>query len=162
MRLRIGDLLVEHGVLTRDQCEELAHVQRESSRPFGVLAETLFKVPPQALDRAWAEQYAQAAPSVNPVCERVEPEALELISRRQAWQFRLLPLRFERGELIICTTRQHLPRALNFAYRNLDARCGFVIAETAHFGAALRAHYPWSGPVDAAIIGDLAQVGAND
>lgn len=161
MRLRIGDLLVQQGVLTREQCEHILSLQRTNTRPFGVLAEEVFDVAPRHLDNAWAEQYAQGAPHVNPICERVEPEAIEMVSRRQAWQFRMLPMRFERGEAVICTTRQHLPRALNFAYRNIGPECSFVLAEPAQLGAALQAHYPWSGPVDASIVGDLAAPAMN-
>ncbi|MFN0011565.1 MAG: hypothetical protein ACKVS8_07965 [Phycisphaerales bacterium] len=156
MRLRIGELLVKHGLLTLSQCEHILYLQRESQRPFGAIAEEQFNVPPNALHEAWAEQYEQLAPRTNPTAEQVEPKALSLVSRRQAWQFRLLPLRFESGEVVICTTRQHLPRALNFAYRHLGPECSFVIAEPQHLGPALQQHYPWSGPVDAAIIGDLA------
>lgn len=162
MRLRIGELLVQQGVLTPQQCEHILSLQRSNNRPFGVLAEEHFDVAPRHLDHAWAEQYALLAPRVNPLCERIDTEAVELVSRRQAWQFRILPLRFERAEVVICTTRQHLPRALNFAYRNIGPECSFVLAEPAHLGAALQARYPWSGPVDASIVGDLAMPALNN
>ncbi len=156
MRLRIGELLVKRGLLTLQQCEQILNLQRQSQRPFGAIAEEQFNLTPKALHAAWAEQYEQLAPRANPLGERVEPKALALVSRRQAWQFRMLPLRFESGEVVICTTRQHLPRALNFAYRHIGPECSFVIAEPQHLGSALQEHYPWSGPVDAAIVGDLA------
>lgn len=56
--LRLGDLLVQHGVLTREQVEDILVEQQAVGRPFGELAGCLFGVPPQAVERAWAEQYA--------------------------------------------------------------------------------------------------------
>jgi hypothetical protein len=55
-----------------------------------VLAEELFGICPSAVERAWAEQYASYATSMDP--RSVEPgeEALKLITKRQAWQFRVL------------------------------------------------------------------------
>jgi hypothetical protein len=57
-------------------------------------------------------------------------------------------MRFEREELVMCTTRTHLPRALNFAYRHLGPSCCFVLAEPEPLAEALQKHYPWNGPMD--------------
>lgn len=148
MRLRIGELLVRRGVLTTEQCEQILVRQRSSHRPFGLLAEEMFEVPPRVLQEAWAEQFESAAPKVNPLEERICERAKGLVSRRQAWQFRMMPLRFEGDELLLCTTRAHLPRSLNFAYRQLGPLCAFTLAEGADLQKALESHYPWQGPVD--------------
>lgn len=147
MRLKLGEILVRRGVLTDEECTQVLSRQRESGRPFGVIAEELFGVPPRVLQDAWAEQYEQLAGRVDPLGESVDPDALGLLRRRQAWQFRMLPLRFEDDALLVCTTRAHLPRALNFAYRSIGPHCSFVLADAKVLGEALQKHYPWQGPL---------------
>jgi hypothetical protein len=162
MRLRLGEILVRRGVLSEAECQAVLERQRESNRPFGVIAEELFGVPPRVLQDAWAEQYEQMAGRVDPLNERVSPEAVGMLRRRQAWQFRMLPLRFEQGELLLCTTRAHLPRALNFAYRSIGPNCSFVLAETRSLGEALQKHYPWQGPMDVMGMDLLAKTDQRD
>lgn len=148
MRVRIGELLVKRGVLTPDQVDRVLLEQRVRHRPFGLLAEQLFGVDPRVLSAAWAEQYAADAPKVDPRREALDHDAQRQLTRRQAWQFKLFPLRFESEELVLCTTAEHLPRALNFAYRHIGPACSFVIAEPVALAEALQSHYPWNGPVD--------------
>lgn len=148
MRLRIGELLVRRGVLTPEQCEQILERQRVRHRPFGVLAEELFEVPPAVLQEVWAEQFEAEAPRVNPLSERVCDRAKGVLNRRQAWQFQMMPLRFEGDELLMCTTRAHLPRSLNFAYRHLGPVCAFALSEPSQLQKALEQHYPWRGPID--------------
>lgn len=147
MAMRLGEILVRRGVLTPEQSEAILEEQRRRHRPFGVLAEEMFEVCPRVLQDAWAEQYETMADRVDPARESVEVAATRLVSRRQAWQFRLLPLRFEHGAVVLCTTRQHLPRALAFAYKQIGPECSFVLAEDQALGEALQKHYPWEGPV---------------
>ena len=46
--LKLGDLLVQQGVLTVAQRDQVLEAQRLRRRPFGVLAEDLFGVSPAA------------------------------------------------------------------------------------------------------------------
>lgn len=147
MRLKLGEILMRRGVITQDECDQILQRQQQTARPFGVIAEELFGVPPRVLQDAWAEQYEQLASRVDPLSENVDPDAVGLLRRRQAWQFRLLPLRYDGGTLLCCTSRAHLPRALNFAYRSLGPECAFVLAESRALGDALQKYYPWQGPM---------------
>ncbi|MGD9689443.1 MAG: hypothetical protein AB7K52_07450 [Phycisphaerales bacterium] len=148
MRLRIGELLVKRGVLTPDQRDRVLLEQRVRHRPFGVLAEHLFGLDARVLNSAWAEQFEADTKKIDPRREPIDHDALRQLTRRQAWQFKLFPMRFESEELLLCTTREHLPRALNFAYRHIGPACAFVLAEPASLAEALQSHYPWNGPVD--------------
>jgi len=145
MALRLGDLLVLKGVLTVPQRDSVLEYQRFTGRPFGELAERLYGVDQKVIEETWAEQYASIAPRVDPRSERVEDGALTLIDRRQAWQFRVLPLRFEDRELRICTTQENLVRALRFAGWKIQAPCYFVLSEALTLGEALMRHYPMAG-----------------
>ncbi|MBS0198385.1 MAG: hypothetical protein JSR77_16665 [Planctomycetes bacterium] len=143
--LHLGDLLVRHGVLTEGQRDEVLEAQRERGGAFGAVAEEMFGVSPSAVERAWAEQYAAFAPHVDPRSYNINPRALEAISRRQAWQFCILPLEISKDDLLACTTQDHLVRALKFAGWRLGHACQFVIAEPLHLGETMCKHYPMAG-----------------
>lgn len=159
MALRLGDLLVAKGVLTAQQRDSVLEYQRLTGRPFGELAERLYGVDQGVIELAWAEQYAAIAPQVDPRTERVDDEALALIDRRQAWQFRVLPLRFDDKEVMIATTQEHLARALRFAGWRIQASCYFVLAEPLALGEALMKHFPMAGMTAANISGRGLSVG---
>lgn len=151
--MRLGDLLVRNGVLTDDQRRQILRRQRDDPSPFGVLAERLFGVGPGAVESAWAEQFATLTDHVDPRLEPVEPEVLGLIDRRQAWQFRVLPLRAEGEDLVVCTTREHLVRALRFTGWRLARTCQFVLADPLALGEALTRYYRLDGLSPASIAG---------
>ncbi len=145
MTIRLGDLLVKRGVITPAQREAILDYQRLTGRPFGELAEKLFNVRESAVEQAWAEQYATLSRKIDPRTESVDPEVLPLIDRRQAWQFRLMPLRYDAKELMVCTTQEHLVRALRFAGWKIRAQCYFVISDSQALGEALTRFYPMAG-----------------
>ena len=142
---RLGQLLVESGVLTRQQVDTVLAGQESTGEPFGLLAERLFGVPPEKIEEAWAEQYARLTRSVDPQLEVHDEKAAALVTRRQAWQFRILPLRFEGRELLIATTQAHLRRALRFATNVIGVPVFFVMAEPLSLGRALCDRYALPG-----------------
>jgi hypothetical protein len=143
--LHLGDLLVKHGVLTPAQRDEVLVAQKSRGGPFGAVAEEMFGVSSAAVERAWAEQYAAFAPHVDPRSYDINHRALEVISRRQAWQFRMLFLDLVGDEVVACTTQENLCRALKFAGWRLGHACQFVLAEPPALGEALLKHYPMAG-----------------
>ena len=145
MGIRIGQLLVAQGVLTEEQVERIVEQQREVGRPFGDLAERMFDVDPDAVERAWIDQYLAFGTEAELNDQRIDQEALDLLSRRQAWQFRVLPLRREADELVVATSREHLRRAVNFAWRRLEEPLYFLIVRPAQLEQYLMHHYPWPG-----------------
>ena len=97
------------------------------------------------IENAWATQYARIARKVDPEIEVYEQRALELITRRQAWQFRILPIRFDSSELMIATSQQHLRRALRFSVNVIGLPVYLVMADTDKLGAALCKYYELPG-----------------
>lgn len=144
-RVRLGEVMVAQGLLTQAQVETILEHQRERPRPFGHLAEVLFHVSAEDVESAWVEQYSRITERVNPLREDVDPGVLAMVSRRQAWQFRLMPLRWDGSEVMVATVREHLTRGMRFALRQLAAPCWFVLAEADDLGAALSQHYPIPG-----------------
>jgi hypothetical protein len=140
--IRIGELLVEQGTLTAGQVEEILADQRVSHRPFGDLAERLFGIHPKAIEDAWVEQYLRIAGVVNLEEETVETECLRLLSRRQAWQFHLLPMHRRDNEVHVATSAENLVRAVNFSTRGIDEPVYLLIAERTQLREFLMKHYP--------------------
>jgi hypothetical protein len=159
MTLRLGDLLVNRGAMTGQQRDAVLEYQRLTGRPFGELAERLFGVGQAAVEQAWAEQYGSIARRIDPRSETFDPSALELIDRRQAWQFRILPVRFDAAELMVCSTQEHLVRALKFAGWKIQASCYFVLTDPLSLGEALMKHYPMAGMNPAAVAGRGISIG---
>lgn len=150
--LHLGDLLVRNNVLTEEQRDLVLEAQRIRGGPFGAIAEEMYGVSPGAVERAWAEQYAMFAPHIDPRNYTINARALEAISRRQAWQFCILPLEFKGSDLIAVTTQEHLVRALKFAGWRLGHACQLLLADPSHLGEALQQHYPMAGMTAESII----------
>lgn len=142
-KMRIGQLLVRGGALTEQQVADILTEQERSGRPFGDLAERLFGISPDIVEQAWIDQYMAFDTCVDLNTQRIDVEVLKVLNRRQAWQFRLLPLRQENGELVAATTRDKLARAVNFAWRRLHDPVFFLIAQRPQLEDFLMEHYPW-------------------
>ena len=145
MGTRIGDYLVLAGVLTDDQVQEVLAAQRNTQRPFGWLCEELFAIDPQEIESAWAQQYAGLTATINPCEEGVVPEVLHMITRRQAWQFRIMPIRFDGEELMVATTLGHIHRALRFATNVMGCPVYVVLTTPEDLARSLSMHYPLPG-----------------
>jgi type IV pilus assembly protein PilB len=145
MELRLGQILVQEGVLTEHQLSEALAEQAQTGEPLGLICERCFSVPPQQVEQAWATQYVGLTREIDPEVEFFEQSALDLVTRRQAWQFHILPIRFDSRELMIATTREDLPRALRFATNVIGVPVYFVITDAHRLGVALSRHYPLPG-----------------
>lgn len=145
MPLRIGDILVELGVLTEHMREEILDEQRIVGKPFGELAERMFGIDPRVIEDAWARQYEQIAGVYSFDKGGPQLDAVSCVTARQAWQFKLLPIRFEHGELMIATTRENLPRALRFAATQMPEVCFFVTCSPDELADALQGVFPMPG-----------------
>lgn len=140
--IRIGELLVEQGILSPKQVEHVLFVQKRTQRPFGDLAEKLFGIDPKAVEDAWVQQYIRLAGVVDLEEQRIDEECLRMLSRRQAWQFQMMPLHRQELDLQIATTPDNLVRAINFATRSIDEPVYLLIAERQQLRDFLMKHYP--------------------
>jgi hypothetical protein len=154
--MRLGDLLVARGVLTETQRDLVLAEQTTTGRPFGALAEELFGVEPTAVEQAWAVQYAAVAERVNPAEECILAETVAMLDARQAWQFGLIPVGEDQGEVVLATTPRLLARAMRFASWRLDQPSRFLICEEHQLAQALQNLYPMPGMT---ALPDLARAG---
>jgi hypothetical protein len=141
--IRIGQILIEQGVLSEQQVFEIIEVQKKDHLPFGVLAERMFDVTIGSIEQAWIEQYHRFTGTIDLSSQQVDDKALALLNRRQAWQFEMLPLHFESGgELLVAASRSRLARAVTFMTARLEPVVYFRIAESAQLRKFLQQHYP--------------------
>jgi hypothetical protein len=141
--IRIGQILIEQGVLNEQQVFEIVEAQKREALPFGVLAERMFDVTVESIENAWIEQYQRFTGLLDLTDIEPDVEALRLINRRQAWQFELLPIRFEPGgDLLMAAGRKRLARAVTFAANRLSEVVFFRIAESDQLREFLQRYYP--------------------
>ena len=140
--IRIGELLVEQGILNERQVRHILQVQKATGRPFGDLAERLYAVDPHFIEDAWVEQNVRISGIVDLEEQSVDAECLRTLNQRQAWQFHLLPLQRENDELHLATSADQLVRAVNFVTHKLDEPVFLRIAERQQLREFLMKHYP--------------------
>lgn len=141
-RLRLGEILEQQGSLTRQQVDHILDVQAVTNRPFGDLAERLFGVDATVVSDAWVQQFVAENEPVD-VCQATcEMRWLKMIDRRQAWQFRIVPMRREHDHLLIAGEARGLLKAVNFAGSAFPITPCFVLAEPRSLQGLLMRHFP--------------------
>ena len=150
--IQIGQVLVQQGVLSDQQVFEIVQEQKRLRLPFGVLAERMFEVSVESIENAWIEQYHQYTGTLDLRPQEIDERALRLINRRQAWQFQMLPIGWQRGgELLIAAARHRLARAVTFAASAIEHVVYFRVAESTQLKSFLKEHYPMPEVSDALI-----------
>ena len=145
MEVRIGTVLVERGILDQDQVKAVLNVQHRTGEPFGLICERIYDITPDEIEAAWADQYARITRTIDPRLASPSSDAIEMVTRRQAWQFKVLPIGIEGSELMMTTTAEALPRALRFATNIIGRPVYFVMSDPIALQDALQAHYPLPG-----------------
>ncbi len=141
MTVPMGQLLVERGVLTAAQRDQVLAQQGDGATPFGQLAEDMFGVSARVIEAVWAEQYARSAEWLDPRDRPIEAYVRDLVSRRQAWQFGIIPLAYDGPNIVACTTAGNLTRAIRFASASFGGACYFTLSRETDFAEALERHY---------------------
>lgn len=142
MPIRLGDLLVLKGVISDEQKEQILRAQIGRVRPFGAIAEEMFGVRPDDIEEAWGEQHAHLAERLNPATATAHPMTRAFIDRRQAWQFKVIPIRFDATELVCVTTPKGLARAMRFVGWAIDRPVRFALCDEEKILLGLERLYP--------------------
>ena len=143
-KARIGDILKLDNQLTSQQVAQILAVQEKDDRPFGELAQAMFGLTTQAIEAAWVDQYLTYGIRIDLHAEQIYSSVLGVLSRRQAWQLQVLPLRREDGRLLVATSEQRLVRSVTYVWRRLGEPVRLLIAPTSQLDACLHQYYPWS------------------
>jgi hypothetical protein len=143
-RLRIGELLIEEGVLNSGKLREALEIQKRNPRPLGqILVETGFVTEAQLI-QALSRQLS--IPWVSLWHVDVAPELLSIVSREEAEKFRLLPIyaRTVRGEkpaLFVAMDDPTYQEALEFVREAAGMEVRPMIAAPTDLRQAIRALY---------------------
>lgn len=141
----IGQILVDHGVLTLEQVDQALAIQAEREAPLGRVAEDLFGISRLSVIEALAEQVAVRAPQASLATEQFDPQCLRMISAKEAWDRLILPIRWDRGELLCATTVETLPAAIELLQVKLDCPFHFAIAEMRPLEEFIASLYAYEG-----------------
>ncbi|MEM9416118.1 MAG: hypothetical protein AAGA29_11685 [Planctomycetota bacterium] len=125
----IGQIMIERGVLTAEQVDQVLASQAERYAPFGKLTETMFGIDEHTVNEAVADQVAGRTPFTKLCKERFDPEVLSLFTAREAWDTLVLPIRMEDGELLCATTVETLSSAIELMQGKPGLAYHFVLAE---------------------------------
>lgn len=126
---RIGSILVQRGTLTESQVKQVLARQRRDERPFGQLAEAMFRIPLSEIAEALADQILADSPSIKLVDERLDEACLGVIAAADAWEALVLPMRIEAGQLLCATTVETLPNAIELVQRSVSTPFRFAIVD---------------------------------
>lgn len=96
---RLGDLLIEQGVISRDQLKIALTEQKREKLPLGKLLVKLGFATEAVILNAVSE--VQDAERIDVDRIMPDPAALELLARSQAQQFRVLPVSFSRSTRVL-------------------------------------------------------------
>lgn len=94
---RVGDLLVEQGVISQKQREEALNIQKTSDRRIGEIIVSMGFAEEETVAKCLASQYDLKYQSTNSV--EPEPEALRLVSPTFALSRLILPYKVTKSEL---------------------------------------------------------------
>jgi len=119
--IRLGEIMMQMDLLTEDQVEHILDIQINEGGTFGDLAERLYDVHPEDVELAWASQYRELTGMCDIRGVEIDEDVKEVFTRRQAWQFRLLPITSSDRELVVATTVENLARALRFVSRTVES-----------------------------------------
>lgn len=142
---RIGAILAQRGVLTADQVQQVLSRQRGDDRPFGPLAEMLFKVPLNVIASALAEQILASCPHTGLVGETLDDNCLTILRPRDAWEALVLPMRIEAGTVVCATTQETLPNAIELIQRSVPLPFRFAIADIRLLEQFIAERYHYEG-----------------
>tara|TARA_B100000900_G_C20180548_1_gene553687 strand:+ start:105 stop:611 length:507 start_codon:yes stop_codon:yes gene_type:complete len=159
--MRIGELLVRQGVLSESEVEQVLKEQARRTEPFGAICERLLGVSPNLIEDAWADQYAELTGELVMDFDSADPSVREVVTSRQAWQFRILPIRWEDGALVLATTRDHLQRALRFATNGIPFPVFFVVTDADSMASGLERHYPMGDLGRSVVEGGLEKIASD-
>jgi len=142
---RIGERLVHMGVLTAEQLTAALERQEGTGQPLGLICEEMHGIDPRVVESAWADQYAELVADLEPRLRTFDPECQRLVSRRQAWQFAVLPLRYESGALVVATIAPRLTQARRFLSTVVPGGVVLLVTDPTSLSRALGRHYPFPG-----------------
>lgn len=153
MTIRLGDLLLENKLLTRDQLEQAEKTARHGH-------ESLFKVlvrnrlvPEEQLLRMVADQQHLSFIALRNL--NAEPAAVKSVSAKFAAHYHILPVTLDKGVITIAVANPFDMAAIEDLEANLGYRVERVLACEADIDEAIRRYYGVGAETVERILADL-------
>ena len=141
--MRFGECLGKVVRLTAHDVSEIMEDQAATRRKFGEIALAWGLCRPQHVWQAWWNQLSREAKRVDLTKIGVDSQAVIHVPGDLAVQFRAIPLRSYREQLVIATCDQGIARARAELPGLLPAKqLQFVLAEPEQLDVAIAAYYP--------------------
>lgn len=142
---RIGELLIQRGLLDEAQVNRILEHQAMEPQPFGQLAASMIGIEPHEVWYALAEQILTRSTVINLIDQPFDPLALQHLSARDAWDCLVLPLRYDGEQLICATTVETLPSAIGLLETAIDVPFDIVLAEIRPLEQFIAERYDYEG-----------------
>ena len=98
-RKRIGELLLEEGMISQAQLEEAVEAQKKTGKKLGEVLITLGMVKQEYITRIL--EVKMGIPYIRPDASTIDPEVIKLISEDIARKFEIVPVKIQKDKLVI-------------------------------------------------------------
>jgi len=156
-RKRIGDILVEQGVITPAQLQEALGRQRKTRERLGRILIEMGAATERQIAQALADQLG--LPVVNLTAQRIDPSAVRLVPEVLARKRRILPIALDGDALVIATADPLDVFAVDDVAIAARRPVKSVVAGESEIASAIERVYGM-GAAAHAVLGDLADAGA--
>ncbi len=137
-----GESLSKVVQLSAHDISEIMEHQAANRQKFGEIALAWRLCQPQHVWQAWWGQLSHDTPRVDLKKIGVDSQAVNQLAAAVAVEFRAVPLRCYRDQLVIATTAGGLPRAQAELPALANKQVRFVTADPAQIDEAIAAYYP--------------------
>lgn len=144
-----GECLGKVVRLSAHDVAEIMEHQAATRRRFGEIALAWGLCRPQHVWQAWWDQLSRHTQHVDLTKLGIDAQAVNCVPANIATQFRAVPLRCFRDQLVVATCARGLGLAQLELPQLLDKQLQFVLADPAQVDEAIAAYYPRSVRSDA-------------
>ena len=139
MAIRIGDILVEKGIITPRELEMAVKKQGETKEMLGQVLINMGLVTERKLLQILAEQ--QGVEFVDLKTTQIDQKAVETVPAKFAWHYKIMPIKIEENNLTIAIANPFDMWPVDDLETNLGYRVEKVLAMSADILEAIKKYY---------------------
>lgn len=126
MALRLGEILVEKGIITPQELEAAVRKQHETKEMIGAVLVNMGLITERKLLQVLGEQQGIRFMDLKGI--NIDPKAIELVPAKFAWHYRIMPIRLEGNVLTIAIANPFDMWPIDDLETNLGYRVDKVLA----------------------------------
>ena len=139
MALRLGEILVEKGVITPQELETAVKKQRDTKEMLGQVLVSMGLITERKLLQVLAEQ--QGVKYVDMKETQVDQKAVDTVPAKFAWHYKVMPIKLDGNVLTIAIANPFDMWPIDDLETNLGYRVDKVLATTPDIMEAIKKHY---------------------